>query len=106
MLRNIYSEWVLTLYSQGTQEIPFELHLFETPLRLMGQWTNSKICSTVTDRPFLRANMSKCTFNPKKEIPYWASMVRCPTVKPFDAIGQTGQPLVNYLFTQIWLILH
>ena len=37
----------------------------------MGQWTNSKIRRIVTDGPFLRVNMSKCTFNSKKEIPYW-----------------------------------
>ena len=42
-LRNIYSEQVLTLYSQGAQEMPFKLHTFETPSRLMGKWTNSKI---------------------------------------------------------------
>ena len=33
----------------------------------MGQWTNSNIRHTVTDKQFLRANMSKCTFNPKKK---------------------------------------
>ena len=32
----------------------------------MRQWTNSNIRRTVTDMPFLHANMSKCTFNPKK----------------------------------------
>ena len=41
------------------------------PPRLMGQWTNSNIRHTVTDGPFLRANMSKCTFDPKKKNPYW-----------------------------------
>ena len=70
--RNIYSEWVLTPYSQGAQEIPFKLHSCEP--RLMGQWTNSNIRRTVTDGPFLRANMSKCTFNPKKKNSYWVTM--------------------------------
>ena len=42
--------------------------LIETPLILMGQWKNLNIRHTVTDGPFLRANMSKCTFNPKKKI--------------------------------------
>ena len=45
-LQNIYSEKVLPPYTQGVPEIPFKLHSFETPLRLMGQWTNSKICRT------------------------------------------------------------
>ena len=40
------------------------------PPRLMGQWTNSNIHRTVTDRSFLRANMSNCPFNPKKKNPY------------------------------------
>ena len=70
-LQNIYSEYVLTPYSQGAEEIPFKLHLFETLPRLMGQWTNSNIRRTVTDGPFRRANMSKCTFKPKKKNSYW-----------------------------------
>ena len=37
----------------------------------MRQWTNSNIRHTVTDGPFLRANISKCTFNPKTKNPYW-----------------------------------
>ena len=45
---------------------------------LMGQWTNSKIHRTATDGPFLHANMSKCTFNPKKEIPYLHSCFNKP----------------------------
>ena len=38
----------------------------------MGQWTYSTIRHTVTDVPFLRANMLKCTFNPKKKNPFWS----------------------------------
>ena len=63
----------LTPYSQGTQEISFKLHLFETLWRLMGQWTNSNIRLSLTDGPKGRANMSKCTFNQKKKNPYWFS---------------------------------
>ena len=70
-LQNIYNEQVLAPYSQGAQEIPFKLHSFEMLPILMGQWTNSNIRRTVTDGPFLRENMSKCTFNPKKKNPYW-----------------------------------
>ena len=36
-LQIIYSELVLTPYSQGTQEISFKLHSFETLWRLMGK---------------------------------------------------------------------
>ena len=39
--------------------------------RLMGHLTNSNICRTVTDGPFMRANMSKCTLDPKKKNPCW-----------------------------------
>ena len=63
----------LTPYSQGTQEISFQLHSFEMPWRLMGQWTNSNIRHTVTDGPFRRANMSRCTYDPKTKNPYWAT---------------------------------
>ena len=66
-LQNIYIEYVLTHYSQGAQEIPFKLHSFKTPQRLMGHGTNSKIRRTVTDGPFLHANMSKCTSDNKKK---------------------------------------
>ena len=37
----------------------------------MEQWTNSNIHRTVTDMPFLHANMSKCMFDPKNKNPYW-----------------------------------
>ena len=43
-LRNIYSEWVLTPYSQGAQEISFKVHSFEKSWILMGKRTNSNIC--------------------------------------------------------------
>ena len=42
-------------YSQGAQEISFKLHSFETPQRLMGQWTNSNIHCTVTDGPICQS---------------------------------------------------
>ena len=61
---------IVTPYSQGTQEIPFKLHSFETMQRLMEQWTNSNIRHTVTDGQNLCANMSKCTLNPIKKNPY------------------------------------
>ena len=32
----------------------------------------------VTDGPFLRTNMSKCMFNPKKKNPYWSGEVTAP----------------------------
>ena len=73
-LRNIYSEKVLSPYSQGVQEIPFKLHSFQMPPRLMGQWTNSTIRLTVTDEPLRHANMSKFTFDPKKKNPYWVGI--------------------------------
>ena len=41
----------------------------------MRQWTNSNIRRKVTDGPFLRANKSKFTFDPKKKNPYWLVMV-------------------------------
>ena len=31
---------------------------------------------TVTDGPFLRANMLKCTFNPEKKNPYWYPSIK------------------------------
>ena len=34
----------------------------------MGHGTNSKICRTVTDGPFLSGNMSKCTSDNKMKI--------------------------------------
>ena len=65
-----YLQWIgTTPYSQGAQEIPFKLHSFKMSPRLMGQWTKN-IRRTVTDKPFWRANMSKCTFDKKKN-PYW-----------------------------------
>ena len=65
----------LTPYSKGTQEISFKLHSFETPWRLMGQWTNWSIRRTVNDGPFRHANMSRCRFEPKKKTPYWHVMI-------------------------------
>ena len=61
----------LTPCSQGTQEISFKLYSFETPWKLMGQWTNSNICRIVTDVPKGSANMSKFMFDRKKKNPYW-----------------------------------
>ena len=50
----------------------------------MGQWTNSNICQTVTDGPFCHANMSRCTFDPKKN-PYWCDVTA--VVKGLPANG-------------------
>ena len=72
-LRNIYSEYVLTWYSQGAHEISFKLHLFETSWRFMGKWTHSNICRTVTDGPFTVQICQRCTFDPKIENPYWSA---------------------------------
>ena len=42
-LQNNYSEWVLTSYSQGAQEISYKLHSFEKLWILIGKRTNSNI---------------------------------------------------------------
>ena len=47
------------------------IHLFETPWRFLGKWTNSNIRCAVTDRLFFAEICQKCMFNPKKEIPSW-----------------------------------
>ena len=62
-LQNIYSELVLTPYSQGAHEISFKLHSFEMSWRLMGQWTNSNNRLTVTDGPFTVQICQGCTFD-------------------------------------------
>ena len=41
------------------------------PWRFLGKWMNSNIQSAVTDGPFSAEIRQGCTFNPKKEIPYW-----------------------------------
>ena len=43
----------------------FEMSVSST--MVMGQWTNSNICRTVTDGPFLRANISKCSLILKRK---------------------------------------
>ena len=68
-LQNIYSEQVLTPYSQGAQEISFKLHLFETPWRLMGKRTNSNVHNTVTNWPFAVQIIDVCLILKKKN-PY------------------------------------
>ena len=45
--------------------------LFETPWRFLRKWTNSNIRRAVTDGLFSAEICQGCTFNPKKEIPYW-----------------------------------
>ena len=63
------------MYSQGTQEISFKLHSFEMPQRLMGQFTHSNNCGTVTDGPFAVQICRGCTVDPKKKNPYWTRMI-------------------------------
>ena len=72
-----YEIYIVNRYYLLIHKVHEKFHLnlnsFETPPRLMGQWTNSNICRTVTDGPFLHANMSNCTFIPKKKNPYWGT---------------------------------
>ena len=77
-LGNIYSEYILTPYSQGAQEINFKLHSFETPQKLMGQWKNlNNRCCTVTDGPLAVQICRGCTVDHKKKNPH------CPLLSIF-----------------------
>ena len=82
-----------TPYSHGTQEISFKLHSFEMSWRLMGQWTNSNICRTVTDGQFCHANMSRCTFDPIGQVRAAARAVIG------HGCGQFKQPLTFYILS-------
>ena len=68
--KRFFLSFQLTPYSQGTQEISFKLHLFETAWRLMRQVTNSNVCRTVTD------GLKKVyVTDPKKKNPYWTGSI-------------------------------
>ena len=41
------------------------------PLRFMGKWMNSNNHCEVTDQTFAPEICQRCTFDRKKEIPYW-----------------------------------
>ena len=47
-----------------------KLHSFETPWRFIRKWTNLNI-RRMTDGPFSAQIFQGCTFDPKKENPYW-----------------------------------
>ena len=61
-------------------------------MRLMGKWTNSNICSEVTGGSFAVQICQRCTFDPKKEIPYW----RYRLVMPL------ATRLYQFFLGQIW----
>ena len=65
--------------------------MFETPQRLMGQWTNSNNCHTVTDGPFAVQKCQGCTVDHKKKNPYWTiddQCLRIQTIEDADALQQ------------------
>ena len=75
------------LYLSGRSWLEFSIR------GLMGQWTNSNIRRTVTDRPFLHVNMSKRTFNPKKKNPYGATVLR---VQGLDRHWESGKDIYYF----------
>ena len=62
----------------------------------MGQWTNSNIRRTVSDGPFCHANMSRCTYDPKKKNPYWQATLRLSPTPHLEEI-----PISGWFITQL-----